>query len=55
MRTNEQRRKDIEDILILENDEIDEELKNIPQYHSHLEHAYLTIPLAVQGNNYYVF
>ena len=55
MRTNEQKRKQIEDIIILENNEFDEDLKNIPQYHSHLQHAYLTIPIAVNGDNYYEF
>ena len=54
MRTNEIRRKEIEELSVLERDLI-EGNKNISIHHSHLQHAYLTLPIAVNGDNYYEF
>ena len=51
MRSNEERRKNIENIYTLD----DDYSNNVIHQHSHFNHVYLTIPIAVRNDNYYEF
>ena len=51
MRSNEERRKNIENIYTLD----DDYSNNVVHQHSHFNHVYLTIPIAVRNDNYYEF
>ena len=51
MRSNEERRKNIENIYTLD----DDYSNNVVRQHSHFNHVYLTIPIAVRNDNYYEF
>jgi hypothetical protein len=50
MRSNEVRRQIIENIYTL-----DEYYSNVIHQHSHFNHVYLTIPIAIKNENYYEF